>query len=66
MHIDEVERRWAPLRQTRALSPYHRLIPWFTEDAARGRSHRLLDCTPDSRLWIGVIGIPQPSGRKEF
>src|SRR5579859_6974135 len=31
------------LRQTKVLYPNHRLPPWPTEDATRGRSNRLLE-----------------------
>jgi hypothetical protein len=34
-------------RQTKALYPNHRLPPWFTEDATRDRSNRLLGGVQD-------------------
>jgi hypothetical protein len=44
-------------RPTKLFYPNHRLPPWLTEDAARDRSNRLLDCraTPASKLTLGSI-----------
>jgi hypothetical protein len=53
-------------RPTKPIYPDHRPPPWLNEDAARDRSNRLLDVAPGTGLWIGIIGISELSGRKEF
>jgi hypothetical protein len=51
--------------KTKLIYPDHRLPPWLNEDATRGRSNRLLDGAPGSRLMIGIVGAIQLSSCKK-
>src|ERR1700733_10887842 len=47
-------------RKTKLLYPNHRLPPWFTEDAPRDRSNRLLDDCATNNYCV-FPKVPQPS-----
>jgi hypothetical protein len=64
-------------RETKPIHPHHRLSPWFTEDAARDRSNRLLEGarrgskqgSPRRKVLTQTMSIKEPhcpSGNEEY